>query len=116
LLFTNRDSQQVEYETIIYCLALSKDNAALQKLRDALVTVTDWGPLFKTALNHGAFPSLYRQIADTCLEAVPPDVQAEWSRLYKIYAQRNLRATTELIQVLSLFESRGIIAIPGGRI
>ncbi|MCG2771376.1 MAG: nucleotidyltransferase family protein [Desulfobacterales bacterium] len=58
------------------------------------------------------FPALYRRVTDICPGAVPSDVLADWLSLYKIHARRNLRITTELIQVLNLLESQSIVAVP----
>jgi hypothetical protein len=78
----------------------------------ALAKVTDWHDLLQTAIYHGVFPSLYRRVADTFPQAVPREVLADWQGLYKTHAQRNLKITTELIQVLRLLESYDITAVP----
>ena len=101
-----------EHMVLIRCLQQGNGAVNVEELRAALGRVTDWGCLLKAALDHGVFPSLYRRVADTCPEAAPPEVLADWLRLYKIHARRNLKITSELIQVLNLFESHGIIAVP----
>ena len=67
--------------------------------------------LQKAALAHGVFPSLYRWLSDSCPEATPPEVLAGWQQLYKTHARRNLKITAELISILTLFESQGIVAV-----
>ncbi len=74
--------------------------------------VADWDYLSHGALKHGVFSSLYRRLADTCPEAAPPEVLAAWRRLYQVHARRNLRLTGELLKVLALLESQGVLAIP----
>ena len=99
-----------EYEVLLHGLSQTQDG--LTRLRVALSGVADWDYLFQCALKHGVFPSLYRRLADTCLEAVPSEVLAAWRRLYQVHALRNLRLTGELLKTLDLFESQGIAALP----
>jgi hypothetical protein len=99
-------------EALIRGLSLQTDAAHTQKLQDSLSRVTDWDYLLKIAQHHAVFPSLYRQLADACPEAVPPPVLGKWQRLYKINAQRNLRLFGELVRVLDLLQSHGIVAVP----
>lgn len=81
-------------------------------LRAALAQVEDWEGLLRAALEHGVVTSLYRQVAEVCPEAAPPEMLAEMQRLYGVNARRNLRLTGELLQILALLESHGIPAIP----
>lgn len=99
-----------EYEVLLHGLSQAQDGPT--RLSAALSRVADWDYLFQGALKHGVFPSLYRRLADICPEAVPPQVLADWQRLYKIHARSNLRRITELFKVLALLESQGILAIP----
>lgn len=103
--------KQIEHEALIRGLGLQTDAATTQGLRAALAQVSDWDYLLKTALGHGVFPSLYRRVADSCPGAAPPEVWADWQRLYKIHARRNLRRVGELLKVLALLESQGIAAV-----
>jgi hypothetical protein len=57
------------------------------------------------------FPSLYRQVADNCPEVVPPKILIKWQRLYKAHAQRNLKITRGLIQVLNRLAENGVTAV-----
>lgn len=70
-----------EFQALIHSLTLKSSPESVLALREALTQVTDWGCLLKVALNHGVFPSLYRRVADTCPEAVPPEVLADWQSL-----------------------------------
>ena len=99
------------HEAIFRCLRLAFGAALLDDLRAALSRITDWNYLLQTALDQGVFPSLYRQVADNCPEVVPPKVLVKWQRLYKAHAQRNLKITRGLIQVLNLLADNGIIAV-----
>ena len=99
------------HEAILHGLRLAFGAALLDDLRAALSRITDWNYLLQTALDQGVFPSLYRQVADNCPEVVPPKVLVKWQRLYKAHAQRNLKITRGLIQVLNLLADNGIIAV-----
>lgn len=106
------DVNNSEHMVLIRCLQQGNGALNVEELRAALGRVTDWEVVRRMALAHGVFPSLYRRVANTCPEAVPAEVLADWLGLYKIQARRNFRLTTELIQVLSCLESHGIIAVP----
>ena len=99
-----------ESEVLLHGLSQAQDG--LTRLRVALSGVEDWDYLFHGALKHGVFPCLYRRLADTCPEAVPPEVLAAWRRLYQVHARRNLRLTSELLKALALLESHGVAALP----
>ena len=99
------------HEAIFHCLRLAFGASLLDDLRAALSRITDWNYLLQTALDQGVFPSLYRQMADSCPEVVPPKVLVKWQRLYKAHAQRNLKMTRGLIQVLNLLADNSIIAV-----
>jgi len=105
-------SIQVEHEVLIRCLRPVTDAAALNRIRDDLASVTEWGYFLQTAINHGVLPSLYRQVADICPEAVPAEFLADMQNLYRARARRNLRVTAELLKVLSHLESHGIVGVP----
>ncbi|MGD0216778.1 MAG: nucleotidyltransferase family protein [Desulfobaccales bacterium] len=99
-----------EYEVLLH--SLSQAQAGDTRLGTALSRVADWESLQRLASKHCVFPSLYRRLADTCPEAIPPEVLAGWRQLYLVHARRNLRLTGELLQGPALFESQGISAIP----
>lgn len=99
-----------EYEVLLHSLSQAQDGDS--RPRAALSGGTDWDYLLQGAFKHRVFPSLYRRLADTCPEAAPPEVLAAWGRLYQAQARYNLRLTGDLLQVLALFESQGITAIP----
>jgi hypothetical protein len=106
------DVKNLEHEILIRCLYLDTGAATIEGCRAALGRVTDWEAVSRMALDHGVFPSLYQRVAETSPAAVPPEVLVNWRRLYKTYTRRNLRLTGELLRVLALLKSRGIIAIP----
>jgi len=108
---TKRDVKNLEHEVLIRCLHLNTGAAAAEDLSAALGRVKDWEALRREALHHSVFPSLYRRLADICPEAVPPQILADWQKLYKIHAGSNLRRITELFKVLALLEANSIEAI-----
>jgi len=107
----DHNARQIAHEAIFRCLRLAIGVTLLDDLRVALSRITDWSYLLQTAIDQGVFPSLYRQVADSCPEVVPPKVLADWQRLYRAHAIRNLKITTGLIQVLNLLADNGIIAV-----
>jgi len=109
--FMEQNIQKYAHEAILRGLRLPFGAALLEDLRTALSRITDWNYLLQTALDQGVFPSLYRQVADSCPEVVPPKILIKWQRLYKAHAQRNLKITRGLIQVLNLLADNGVIAV-----
>jgi len=109
--FMEQNIQKYAHEAILRGLRLPFGAALLEDLRTALSRITDWNYLLQTALDQGVFPSLYRQVADSCPEVVPPKILIKWQRLYKAHAQRNLKITGGLIQVLNLLADNGVIAV-----
>ena len=106
-----QNNKKYAHEAILHGLRLPFRAALLEDLRTALSRITDWNYLLQTALDQSVFPSLYRQVADNCPEVVPPKILIKWQRLYKAHAQRNLRITGGLIQVLNLLADNGISAV-----
>ena len=109
--FMEQNIKKYEHEAILHGLRLPFRAALLEDFRAALSRITDWSYLLQIALDQGVFPSLYRQVAGSCPEVVPPKVLADWQRLYRAHAIRNLKKTTGLIQVLNLLADNGIIAV-----
>jgi hypothetical protein len=110
-IFMEQNSKRYAREAILRGLRWPFGATLLEELRAALSRITDWSYLLQIAIDQGVFQSLYRQVADSCPEVVPPEVLVNWQRLYRAHAQRNLRVSTELIQVLNLLADNGIIAV-----
>jgi hypothetical protein len=100
------------YRALLLALRREKAEDDGAELRAALAQVTDWDELLRLARSHGVFPSLYRRLADTCPEAVPPAFLADLQRLYRALNRRNLRLIAALLKIIELFASHDIPAIP----
>jgi hypothetical protein len=105
-------SAKAEPKVLLTGLQPESESRSIEKLRSALAQVTDLNYLLQVALNQGVFPSLYRRLADNCPEAVPPEFLTRLKSHYQALARRNLRVAAELLQVLALLESHGIVAVP----
>jgi hypothetical protein len=72
----------------------------------------NWSRLLRTAEPHGMMPLLYWQLKTICPESVPPSALQELRDHFHANSRRNLFLVTELLEVLTLFHSNGIPAIP----
>ena len=73
----------------------------------------DWPFVLRLAEKHRVWPHFYNNLKKTGLRAaVPDDVQKELFYRYAIVVGNSLRVCRKLTDILTLFESRGIPAVP----
>jgi hypothetical protein len=72
----------------------------------------NWDLLLKTAVNHGVFPLLYRNLKLHAWECVSLEVREKLRRMFLANAGRNHQLTLELLQILELFDAHHIPAMP----
>lgn len=72
----------------------------------------DWSCLVKFAQVHGLLPLSYATLSKICSDTVPHSVLEHIRVHFCANVQRNLYLSRKLLEILSLFENNGIIAIP----
>src|SRR5262249_4765077 len=66
----------------------------------------------RTALHHGVMPLVYRSLDTACPDAVPKTVMDQLRDHFNANALNNFLLTEELLELLNLFESQRVRAIP----
>ncbi len=72
----------------------------------------DWEFLLRTASDNGIAPLLYRHLNATCPETVPKETLDRLRDDFNDNSRRNLFLTRELLDLLHLFETHQIPAVP----
>jgi len=104
--------QNIEHELLLACAGVQVDLARTEKIRILLRENIDWEYLIRTALQHSVIPLLCRNLTNCFPKAIPRDVGNQLRGYFSANARRNLLLTAELLRVLDLFETQGILTIP----
>ena len=104
--------RQPEEELLICCARTNADSETAARIRVLLNAGIDWTLFIGLAVRHGMLPLVYRQLKET-----EPNILAE-SRAESLMSGffaitvRNLRLTSELLQILKTFRDQAIEAVP----
>lgn len=109
---TRPSTVRPEAELLRACARTRLDAGQAARVRALVRPGLDWPLVLTTAQRHGVLPLLGQALRATCPDAVPAPVLADLRRRFLANAQRNLRLTAELIEILGLFAAEGIPAIP----
>ena len=82
------------------------------RIRVLLERDIDWEYLLRTASENGIAPLLYRHLNAICPESVPKTTLDQLRDDFNDNSRRNLFLTRELLNLLTLFETHQIAAIP----
>ena len=83
-----------------------------EKIRDLLQRGIVWERLIETADRHRVSPLLYRCLTRIRSSGIPGTALSRMTRAFHANARRNFLVTAELLQILELFRTHGIRAIP----
>ncbi|MCZ8188638.1 MAG: FkbM family methyltransferase [Microcystis sp. LE19-338.1B] len=108
----NHEPTRPEKELLLCCSRTSLDTDGRKRLAALLEKELDWDYTIKTARQHKVMPLLYWNLNQTCPEAVPPATLSRLRAMFETNASANLALTSELFNLLKLFEERGIPVIP----
>jgi hypothetical protein len=98
--------------SLFCCSRTSLDTNNRKRLAALLEKELDWDYTIKTARQHKVMPLLYWNLNQTCPEAVPPATLSQLRAMFEANAAANLALTSELFNLLKLFEEQGIPVIP----
>ena len=101
-----------EMRALLYLAGSHRDPGWSSTLAAQLLQDMNWDLLLKTALNHGVFPLLYRNLKLHATECASLDVREKLRRMFLSNAVRNHQLTLELLQILELFDAHHIPAMP----
>lgn len=72
----------------------------------------DWAVMADEAWHHGVGPQLWRFLESSGSAVVPAQIRDSLQTAFQSNLKRNLRLTGDLWQLMELFKSRGIAAVP----
>jgi hypothetical protein len=101
-----------ENELLLCCGTALNSPGKVSRIRRLTQGGIDWPYLTRTARRHGVMPLLYWNLKEIHFETVPEGVLKELCNEYRINMIRNLFLTAKLFNLLDLFQTHGISAIP----
>ncbi|MEG3436902.1 nucleotidyltransferase family protein [Pannus brasiliensis CCIBt3594] len=101
-----------EIELLLNCARTTIDAGTEERIRRSIRENIDWIYLLQTAARHGILPLLSHSLQATCPESVPEPLRIQLSDHFQNTVARNSFLTKELLKILKLFESHGMLAIP----
>jgi Uncharacterised nucleotidyltransferase len=106
------DNSTREIELLLCCARADVDPVTAERIQTLLQKNIDWSDLMEKAAQHGVIPLLYKSIEQTCPEEVPSEILKELRNYFLANQLHNIFLTKELLELLNLFETHGICAIP----
>jgi len=103
---------RLENELLLCCGTALNSPGKVSRIRRLTQGGIDWPYLIRTARRHGVMPLLYWNLKEIHFETVPEGVLKELCNEYRINMIRNLFLTAKLFNLLDLFQTNGISAIP----
>lgn len=101
-----------EVELILCCARVCVSNEGTSLIRALLQKDLDWDYLLQRAVRHGVLPLLYRSLNTICPEAVPKAALDQLRDYFHANEFHNRLLTEELVELLKLFQTHGVAAIP----
>lgn len=100
-------------EELLLCCARSKMNSkTLERTKYLIKMDLDWEYLLKLATRHKMKPILYWQLNKMVFEDIPDKILIDLKDDFKLNAQKNLMMLSELLRIINIFNSEGIISRP----
>lgn len=101
-----------ETELLLCCARTCPDGDQADRIAALASNGLDWGGLLRLARRHGVLPLLHRHLSAVCPHAIPDNIRNNMDNYWYACTRRNLYLTAELLSVLNLFETNGVVAIP----
>ena len=102
----------LEYQLVLCCACTHLDPERAARVKALLKQDVDWPLLVGTGVDQGVAPLLYVHLNAVCPEAVPQSWLEYLRGRFESTAQRNLHLTAQLLRILEVCETNGILAIP----
>jgi hypothetical protein len=101
-----------EAELLLCCIRYHFGTATSSEIAHLLQTELDWDYLIQKAAEHNVFLLFYQSLKQTHPELIPPSIAETLHIQAQTRLARNLFLTKELFQILDLFATHDIQAIP----
>lgn len=103
---------QPEIELLLACSRTQLTPKLETRIKFLVQQNIDWQYLIQLAGQHQVISLIYHNLAATCSDAIPSEINAYLHHRFQINAQRNLFTTSELIKIYQLFQANNIFVIP----
>lgn len=101
-----------EVELLLCCARTRMDSARAARIGALCQENLDWSYLLQTAGRHGLAPLVHRHLNTICPAVVPEKYLSQLQSSIRRNAQHNLFLNGTLVEVLNLFQSHRIKAVP----
>ena len=97
-------------DLLICCAGVDPEKGS--KLEALISKGVDWNLVIEQGQRHGILPLLYWSLKTHCPDKVPDPIMKQLGDFFQVNAQKNLFAVSKLLRILSLFEEKGVKALP----
>ena len=104
-------SMRPELELLLCCARSTVSSESASQIRSLVQQNIDWSYVIDSASRHGVIPLLYLNLRDVCADAVPKTMLNSLRDRFHANARSNLCLSAELLKILDLFESNGVLAL-----
>ena len=101
-----------EIKLLLCCARMPLPLALMQDIQALVQLELNWTDLLQMATQHGVVPLLYNSLSHTCPDQVPPAIWSQLQQAFYTNTIKNLQLSSELIDLLQLFQDHSIAAIP----
>jgi hypothetical protein len=101
-----------EIQILLHCAKNRFDPSGANQLETLIRKDIDWAYVLQLALAHRVMPIVYSALNSTCADAVPAPILERLRDYFYGNVGRNLFLTQKLLELLQVFDSHGIPAIP----
>jgi hypothetical protein len=103
---------RLEIELLLCCARTSIDPKTAERIKVLLREDLDWAYLIRMADRHEVMPLMHRTLSAICPESVPPVVLDQLQYHLLANSLHNQFLARDLLNLLQLFKSEGVPAIP----
>ena len=109
---TSEVDKKPEIDLLLCCARTSIDLETAEEIKTLLHQDIDWTFLIQTASRYEVLPLLYHSLTTTCSEVVPQNILIRLRDSFQVNSFFNQFRIKELLELLQLFETNKIFAIP----
>lgn len=102
----------VERQLLLACARVDESPAADEAVRRSIRREPDWALVLRIGGRHGLLPIVHRRLRDMEGIELPASVAGALRSRYYTAAQRNLRYTARLVEIVDALEERGVPVLP----
>lgn len=108
----NLKKLRTEDKFLLCCATTQIDSDTVTNIKSIVSIDLDWEYIIKMATKHKLRPLLYWQLNKICFEGVPDQIMDNLKDYFNHNTRKNLLMFSELIKIMKLLESCGIVTIP----